>query len=111
MRQLLFLLGAYDTARDEPVGKDEHAELHYKQAMKEAIRSVWSTGHVSKPMIRAIVIAVCSAVLRMMKLMNNHDGPDEGGWISVMSDVIGLGDRAVSAASRTVCNVLADCVA
>ena len=34
------------------------------KAMKEAIRSVRSTGQVSKPMIRAIVIAVCSALSR-----------------------------------------------
>ena len=91
MRLLLFLLGAYDTTRDEPVGEDEHAELCYKQAMKDAIRSVRSSGQVSKPMIRAIVIAVCSALSRAADDEtddDNHDGPDEGGWMSVMSDVM-----------------------
>ena len=91
MRLLLFLLGAYDTAQDEPVGEDERAELHQKQAMKDAVRAVRSTGQVSKPMIRAIVIAVCSALSRAADDEpndDNHDGPDEAGWMSLMSDVM-----------------------
>ena len=95
VRLLLYLLGAYDTVREEPVGEDERAELPCKQVMKAAVRTVRSAGRVSKPMIQAIVIAVCSALSRAADddaQDGNHDEPDDGGWrglmMSLMSDVM-----------------------
>ena len=44
VRLLLYLLGAYDTVRDELVCEDERAELQDKQAMKDSVRTVRSAG-------------------------------------------------------------------
>ena len=64
MLMLLHIIGCWHTLRECFVGADEIADLHYKQAMKDAVRAVRtaSTATVSKPMIQAIVIAVVSAL-------------------------------------------------
>ena len=66
MMFLLNLLGGWDTLLERPVGEDEISELHYKQAMKDAVRVVRSSssGAANKQMIRSIVIAVVSALGR-----------------------------------------------
>ena len=54
--------------------------------MKNAVGAVKSTGQVSKPMIRAIVIAVCGALSRTTDDFSDDDGdqPAEGAWMSAM---------------------------
>ncbi|CAE7679056.1 RE2 [Symbiodinium sp. CCMP2592] len=75
MLLLLNLLGCWHTLHERFVGEDEIAELHYKQAMKDAVRAVRasSTGAVSKPMIQAIVIAVVSALSRAADVSEGDD--------------------------------------
>ena len=84
VRLLLYMLGAYAATLDERVGESEYAELQQKQAMKDAIK-------LSKPMIRAIVIAMCSASSRAADDLSDENGnqPDEDAWMSTMMSVFG----------------------
>ena len=96
MRLLLYLLGAYDTIKDEPAGEDEYVEVQHRQAMKDAVRTVRSTGQVPKSIIRARVIAVYSALSRAMDDNDDdHSEPDDAWMGQVMSLIFGLGDCTV----------------
>ena len=88
MRLLLYLLGAYDTIKDEPVGEDEYVEVQQRQAMKDAVRTVCSTGQVPKSMIRAIVIAVCSALSRAMDDNDDDRSEPDDAWMSQVMSLI-----------------------
>ena len=76
---LLHIIGCWHTLRECFVGADEIADLHYKQAMKDAVRAVRtaSTATVSKPMIQAIVIAVVSALSRAADDSDGGNGLDD----------------------------------